>query len=154
MGPAAKATTNLVFKMEMGNFFMNIDGDMKTDAKPPMKMMFKGVNGYDATTKKMMRMDWDSMGGMAMLSSAGWEGDKMVFAGDATMMGQKDEDASHHDEEERHRVHERDGIAGPRRQVDVDGRRHLQEGRRKEVAHQPTGLPLSCSSSQASSGLK
>jgi hypothetical protein len=86
-GPGGKASTNLKFKMEMGNFFVALDGDMKLDSKPPMKMAFKGINGYDAANKKMMRMDWDSTGGMASLSSAGWEGDKMVFTGEGNMMG-------------------------------------------------------------------
>jgi hypothetical protein len=88
-GPGGKATSNVKFKMDMGNFFMVIDGDMKTDSKPPMKMTFKGMNGYDPTTKKMMRTDWDSTGGMATLTSPGWEGDKMVFTGETVMMGQK-----------------------------------------------------------------
>jgi hypothetical protein len=88
-GPASKSMTNLSFKMELGDFFMAIDGDMKTDSKPPMKMMFKGMNGYDAATKKMMRTDYDSMGNMATLTSPGWEGDKMVFTGEGMMMGKK-----------------------------------------------------------------
>jgi hypothetical protein len=88
-GPGGKETTAMSFKMELGDMWMAVEGDMKmADAKMP-PMTFRGVNGYDPTTKKFMRMDWDSMGGVAHMSSPGWEADKMVFTGDGMMMGQK-----------------------------------------------------------------
>jgi hypothetical protein len=72
--------------MDMDGFFLDIAGEQKM---PKGKMMFHGVNGWDPTTKKFVRTDYDSMGGMFNLTSVGWEGDKMVFNGEGTMMGQK-----------------------------------------------------------------
>jgi hypothetical protein len=89
MGPEAKQATNLNFKMDLGDFYLIVDGDMKVESKPPMKMTFKGINGYDAMAKKFTRADFDSMGNMMHMTSAGWEGDKMVFTGEGMMMGQK-----------------------------------------------------------------
>jgi hypothetical protein len=54
-----------------------------------MTMKFRGMSGYDPATKKFVRVDFDSSGGMVHLSSPGWEGDKMTWVGDGTMMGQK-----------------------------------------------------------------
>ena len=85
-GPEAKSAGKLGFKMDLNNFFMSVDGNFKMGEN---KQLFRGVNGYDPTTKKLMRMDWDSMGGAAHLSSPGWEGDVLTFTGEGMMMGQK-----------------------------------------------------------------
>jgi hypothetical protein len=89
-GPGGKGTSTLAFKFDMGDMWMNLDGDMKmADPKAPMHMTFRGLAGYDPTTKKIMRMDWNSSGATMHLSTAGWTGDKLVFEGDGMMMGQK-----------------------------------------------------------------
>ena len=38
--------------------------------------------GFDPSKKKLVRTDLDGMGMVTHLSSAGWEGDKLVWAGD------------------------------------------------------------------------
>jgi hypothetical protein len=89
-GPGGKDMTSLSFKMDMNDMWMNVEGDMKmADAKAPMKMEFKALNGYDPMSKQLVRTDWDSMGNVMHLTSAGWEGDKLVFSGDGMQMGQK-----------------------------------------------------------------
>jgi hypothetical protein len=65
-----------------------VEGESKAQAGP-MKMTFKGVNGYDPMAKKFTRDDFDSMGAHTEMTSAGWEGDKLVFSGEGMMMGQK-----------------------------------------------------------------
>jgi hypothetical protein len=88
-GPEVAASTNLGFKLTMNDFYMSIDGDAKMAGPQPMTMMFHGMNGWDPTSKKLMRNDYDSMGGYVAFSSPGWEGDKIVFNGEGMMNGQK-----------------------------------------------------------------
>jgi hypothetical protein len=88
-GPEAKMTSKLGFKMDMNNFWMILDGEQKSMGAQPMTMSFRGNNSYDPSTKKLMRMDYDSMGGIMHMSSPGWEGNKLVFSGEGMMMGQK-----------------------------------------------------------------
>lgn len=87
-GEEDKYTAKLSFKMELGGFWMSVEGDQKM-SKSPMKWMFRGLVGYDAAGKKFTRIDYDNMGNLMHLSSTGWDGDKMVFDGDGMMMGQK-----------------------------------------------------------------
>src|SRR5438270_12437447 len=48
-----------------------------------------GASTWDTGMKKHVRFDSLMNGGWAMVTSPGWEGDKLVFDGDESMMGHK-----------------------------------------------------------------
>jgi hypothetical protein len=84
--PETKYTDSVTFKMDMGGFWLHYSGEYTKPKKMPWLM---GAATYDAGMKKHVRFDSMQGGGWAMVTSAGWEGDKLVFDGDSSMMGKK-----------------------------------------------------------------
>jgi uncharacterized protein DUF1579 len=73
---------------ELDGFYLI--GDLTTPKmKNGMQMKGKDIYGYDAGSKTFQMMSIDNMGGMTMMSSKGWEGEKMDWSGKAKMMGQE-----------------------------------------------------------------
>jgi hypothetical protein len=86
MGPEMKQTDNVVFKMDMSGFWLHYNGDYIKPKKMPWLM---GASTWDPGLKKHVRFDTLMGGGWAMVTSPGWEGDKLVFDGEQSMMGKK-----------------------------------------------------------------
>lgn len=87
MGPAGKITSTAQIKEDLGGFWQSgmIKGTMAN--MPPMEGMFHST--YDPTAKQFLMLWIDSMGGWARSTSSGWQGEKMVYEGEANMPGQK-----------------------------------------------------------------
>jgi hypothetical protein len=87
MGPEGKFAQDLAIKMDIQGWWLNFHVER---TKGPMAgAMVGGYAGWDAAAKKHVRSDFSFGGNMANFTSAGWEGDKLVFAGDTVMMGKK-----------------------------------------------------------------
>ena len=85
-GPEMKYSDSIVFKMDMSGFWLHYTGDY---TKPKKMPWLSGAATWDAGMKKHVRFDAMMGGGWAMVTSPGWEGDKIVFDGDQSMMGKK-----------------------------------------------------------------
>jgi len=83
-GPAQKTKTTVKSHVGMNGFWQV---GTVTMAAPPMEGMFHIT--YDAGQKQYVMVWVDNMGGYSQETSTGWDGDKMVFTGEGSMMGQK-----------------------------------------------------------------
>jgi len=83
MGPEHATKATVKAKMDLNGFFLSGRYQETKTAGNPMPVTFAFVWGWDAMAKKIAGTGQDSFGGMATQTSAGWEGDKMVFTGDA-----------------------------------------------------------------------
>ena len=88
-GPEQDYKSSFKVKKDIENFWIGFEYAQKKSKVHPMPIMAKGYLGYDPLTKKYVTMGVDNMGGSITESSVGWEGDKLVFAGDGQMGGQK-----------------------------------------------------------------
>jgi hypothetical protein len=87
MGPEHPVMTTLDFKPALGNFWIQMAFDEKKTKENPMPMNGMMMSGWDPVKKMLARIDFLTGGGWAMFTSKGWEGDKMMWTGDAMMMG-------------------------------------------------------------------
>ncbi len=83
--PAMKSRTTIAFKKDLGGFFYRGDFQMKT--KPAMKGSV--FIGHQPASSLFTFSTVDSMGGVELATSPGFQGDTIEFTGDAFMMGQK-----------------------------------------------------------------
>jgi len=83
-GPAQKTKTTVKSHLGMNGFWQV---GTVTMAAPPMEGMFHIT--YDAGQKKYVMVWVDNMGGYSQETATGWDGDKMVYTGEGSMMGQK-----------------------------------------------------------------
>jgi uncharacterized protein DUF1579 len=88
-GPEHEYKSTLKGKKDVDGFWVAIEYDQKKSKLHPIPIKAKGFLGYDAATKKYVSVGVDNTGGWIMESASGWEGDKLVFVGDGSMMGQK-----------------------------------------------------------------
>jgi len=86
MGPAQKTKTTVKAHIDPSGFWQ-----VGTVSVTSPAMSFHGTfqNTYDPGQKRIVELWSDSMGGYAIQTSAGWEGDKMIFLGEGSMGGQK-----------------------------------------------------------------
>jgi hypothetical protein len=89
MGPESEYKSSFKGKKDVENFWLAFDYVQKKSKAHPFPIIARGFLGYDPTAKKYVTMGVDNMGGSISESSPGWEGDKLVFAGDGQMGGQK-----------------------------------------------------------------
>jgi len=88
-GPEQDYKSTLKGKKDIDNFWIAIEYDQKKSKTHPMPIKARGFLGYDPAAKKYVSIGADNTGGWINESSTGWEGDKLVFAGDGSMGGQK-----------------------------------------------------------------
>jgi hypothetical protein len=86
-GPGGKMTSTVKARTDLGGFWQSgtVKGTMA--GMPPMEGMFHTT--YDPAAKRYVMLWVDNMGAWAQSTAPGWEGDRMVFAGDSYMGGQK-----------------------------------------------------------------
>ncbi len=89
MGPESAYKSSFKGKKDVENFWLAFDYTQKKSKAHPIPIVAKGFLGYDPATKKYVTMGVDNMGGSISETSPGWEADKLVFAGDGQMAGQK-----------------------------------------------------------------
>jgi hypothetical protein len=88
MGPAHDTTSTVKIATDPGGFWVSGRYDENKTAANPMPYRFQFVWGRDAKDKKFDGWGFDSFGGTSKQESTGWDGDKMVWSGEATMGGQ------------------------------------------------------------------
>lgn len=77
------------FNWDLDNYFVVAAMDSPKSKDNPTGYKSRATYGYDAGGKQFVAMGVDSMGGMSMLTSKGWDGDKMDWAGKTRAMGQE-----------------------------------------------------------------
>jgi hypothetical protein len=87
MGPAGTMNSTARVQSDLGGFWQS--GSVKgTMAKmPPFEGIFHVT--FDPDAKQFVMLWVDNMGGWSRSTSSGWQGDKLVYEGDAHMPGQK-----------------------------------------------------------------
>jgi hypothetical protein len=88
-GPEQSYKSTFKVKKDVDNFWYALDYEQKKSKQHPMVMKARGFIGYDPAGKKFVATGVDNSGGWVTETSAGWEGDKMVLTGEASLMGQK-----------------------------------------------------------------
>jgi hypothetical protein len=85
MGPEGPTESKLEFRNVLASFWLHVRG---TAQSGPMKgkEFFAGYAGWDGSIHQ--RYDF-SPGGFTHYTTKGWDGDKMVFDGEGSMMGHK-----------------------------------------------------------------
>ena len=86
-GHPTSATVNMGW--DLNGFFMSLRYEEKKTGVNPMPLTAVEHWGYSDELKKLVAGAVDSMGGYGTQSTAGWEGDAMVWVGDVHMMGTK-----------------------------------------------------------------
>ena len=88
-GPAHKTATNVTAHPDLGGFWLSGRvAEAKTAESPmPMEGMFHQT--WDPGSKQYVMLWVDNTGGWAQENSAGWQGDTIVWSGDAWAGGQK-----------------------------------------------------------------
>jgi hypothetical protein len=88
-GPEHDYKSSFKMKKDVDNFWVGLEYEQKKSKVHPMPIKAKGFVGWDSVAKKFVTIGVDNTGGWITESSTGWEGDKLVFSGDGSMMGQK-----------------------------------------------------------------
>jgi hypothetical protein len=88
-GPEHPYKSSFKMKKDVDNFWIALEYEQKKTKVHPMPIKAKGFVGFDSVAKKFVTIGVDNTGGWISESSAGWEGDKLVFGGEGAMMGQK-----------------------------------------------------------------
>jgi len=82
---SAKSTYKVAW--ELDNFWLvaHLEGAKSKE----MPTGFRGVDyyNYEPAAKQFVMMSFDNAGGWSMMTSKGWDGDKMAWVGRAEMMG-------------------------------------------------------------------
>ncbi|HEY6324629.1 MAG TPA: hypothetical protein VJA16_24045 [Thermoanaerobaculia bacterium] len=84
-GHPTSATVNMGW--DLNGFFMSLRYEEKKTGVNPMPLTAVEHWGYSDERKKLVAGSVDSMGGYGTQATAGWEGNTMVWVGDAHMMG-------------------------------------------------------------------
>jgi hypothetical protein len=88
-GPEHPYKSSFKMKKDVDNFWIALEYEQKKSKVHPTPIKAKGFVGFDSAAKKFITIGVDNTGGWINESSSGWEGDKLVFTGDGSMMGQK-----------------------------------------------------------------
>jgi Protein of unknown function (DUF1579) len=88
-GPEHDYKSSFKMKKDVDDFWIGLEYAQKKSKVHPMPIKAKGFVGWDSVAKKFVTIGVDNTGGWITESSTGWEGDKLVFSGDGSMMGQK-----------------------------------------------------------------
>jgi hypothetical protein len=88
-GPEHDYKSSFKMKKDVDNFWIGLEYEQKKSKVHPVPIKAKGFVGWDSVAKKFVTIGVDNTGGWITESSTGWEGDKLVFSGDGSMMGQK-----------------------------------------------------------------
>jgi len=89
MGPSRKTHTTVTIRPDLDGFwYTGTVREAKTPENPtPMSGIFHET--WDTANKQFMLQWVDNMGAWSTETSPGWDGDKIVYTGEAVMAGQK-----------------------------------------------------------------
>jgi len=88
-GPEHPYKSSFKMKKDVDSFWIGLEYEQKKSKVHPLPIKAKGFVGFDSVAKKFVTIGVDNTGGWISESSTGWEGDKLVFSGEGSMMGQK-----------------------------------------------------------------
>jgi hypothetical protein len=88
-GKEHNTTGKVTMAWDLDNFFMDLRYQERKTAANPHPITAVEHWGYSDELKRLIAGQVDSMGGYGTQSSAGWEGDSMVWTGDSHTMGMK-----------------------------------------------------------------
>jgi Protein of unknown function (DUF1579) len=88
-GPAHKTQATVKGGADFGGYWFIVRYDEKKTAENPQPLSAQLTWGYDGTQKRFVGTCIDAFGTSCNLTSAGWQGDTMVWEGESTMGGQK-----------------------------------------------------------------
>jgi hypothetical protein len=88
-GPAHKTKATVKAGFELGGFWHTVHYEEAKTAENPTPIQGRGYWGYDAAAKSFISAWVDNMGGLAHQTSAGWQGDTLVWTGQSAMGGQR-----------------------------------------------------------------
>lgn len=87
LGPAHATQATVRIHRELGGFwYLGHYAEPKTAANPH-PMVFHFLQGYDATAKGFVMDCFDALGSHCHQTSAGWQGDKLIFSGESSGSG-------------------------------------------------------------------
>lgn len=86
-GPAHATLGTVRVSKEIGGFWYVGNYAEKKTAENPHPMVFRFLQGYDATAKAFTLDCFDAFGSHCHQTSAGWQGDKLVYTGQSTGSG-------------------------------------------------------------------
>jgi Protein of unknown function (DUF1579) len=86
-GPAHATVGRVQVHREMGGFWYLGHYSEKKTAENPQPIVFYFMEGYDPTAKTFIMDCFDSFGSHCHQTSAGWQGDKLVYTGESTGNG-------------------------------------------------------------------
>jgi hypothetical protein len=88
-GKEMQDKSTATFMWDLDKFFVSSRMESPKSKDNPSGYKGRAMYGWDPGAKQFVAMGVDNMGGMSMLTSKGWSGDKMEWAGKAKMMGQE-----------------------------------------------------------------
>jgi len=89
MGPAHRSRATVVTRVDLDGFWYSgtVREEKAAGNAHPMSGMFHET--YDAAKKQFVMLWVDNFGGWSTETSPGWDGDKIVYSGEAAMGGEK-----------------------------------------------------------------
>src|SRR6266849_4878612 len=89
MGPAHKSRATVVTRLDLGGFWYSgtVREEKAADNPHPLSGMFHET--YDAAKKQFVMLWVDNFGVWSTETSTGWDGDKIVYSGEAAMGGER-----------------------------------------------------------------
>jgi hypothetical protein len=89
MGPAHRSRATVVTRLDLGGFWYSgtVREEKAADNPHPLSGMFHET--YDAARKQFVLLWFDNFGGWSTETSTGWDGNKIVYSGEAAMGGEK-----------------------------------------------------------------
>ncbi len=88
-GKAHPTSAKVAMGWDLNGFFLNLRYEEQKTEVNPMPVAAVEHWGYSDELKRLVAGQVDSMGGYGTQATAGWEGDRMVWIGDAHVMGTK-----------------------------------------------------------------
>jgi hypothetical protein len=89
MGPEHAYKSTFKMKKDLDGFFYAAEYEQKKSKDNPTPVHAKGFITWESASKKLLFLGIDNAGGSVTETSPGWEGDKLVAAGEGMAMGQK-----------------------------------------------------------------
>jgi hypothetical protein len=89
MGPEHAYKSTFKVKKDLDGFWYVAEYEQRKTKENPNPIKARVFFAYDISGRKFVLAGFDNEGGMLTETSTGWEGDKMIAAGDGTAMGQK-----------------------------------------------------------------
>jgi uncharacterized protein DUF1579 len=86
-GPGGPMKSTVKSHSDLGGFWQSGTVKGSSPGMPPFEGMFHMT--YDAANKQYLMLWVDNMGAWSHTTASGWQGDKIVFAGDSMMGGKK-----------------------------------------------------------------